>query len=246
MNNGGELRKAGKRRHDKEDTTTTITTDRLTHLPEPILYHILLLLSTKLAVQTSVLSRDWNRAWKHVPVLNLHKGSFYLAHKFDSFVSKVLSLRYDLKLHKVFYYGVDRSTPKGKGSRSLQVVDYALSHDVEELVVHWSARNESFSTPACSWPWLYRNFSAIFSDYCNTNIHKNEKRKKKTSNHLRTLDLHWINIDHGFATCSGFPMLTTLSLRRCPFNSWGLILTNFPCLKNLAITPTMGSRWGAR
>ncbi|CAL1405123.1 unnamed protein product [Linum trigynum] len=121
MNNDGELVKAGKRHRE------TTTTDRLTHLPEPILYHILSFLDTKCAVQTSVLSRAWNRTWKHVPVLNLDRGSFHLATKFHAFVTKVLSLRYDLKLRKVVYFDGDGRLPakggKSKASRILQVLD---------------------------------------------------------------------------------------------------------------------------
>ncbi|CAI0404303.1 unnamed protein product [Linum tenue] len=136
----------------------------------------------------------------------------------------------------------DGSLPKGKGSRSLQVVDYALSHDVEELALHRNIRDET-----------YWNFSVIFSDYCDTNnIANSEKRKKKkkTNNHLKALDLHWINLDHGFATCSGFPMLTTLTLRSCPFGTArGLTLTNFPRLKNLSMNfcyRTEGSGMGRK
>ncbi|CAI0398917.1 unnamed protein product [Linum tenue] len=213
--------------------------DRLTHLPEPILCHILSFLDTKSTVQTSVLSRGWNRTWKHVPALDLHTNFFRQAAEFDRFVSKVLSLRYDdLKLRKVFYYGGDGSLPKDKGSMSLQVVDYALSHDVEELALHRNIRDET-----------YWNFSVIFSDYCDTNSEK-RKKKKKTNSHLKALDLDWINLDHGFATCSGFPMLTTLTLRSCPFGTArGLTLTNFPCLKNLSMNfcyRTEGSGMGRK
>ncbi|CAI0547140.1 unnamed protein product [Linum tenue] len=224
MNNDGELVKAGKRHRE----TTTTTADRLTHLPEPVLYHILSFLDTKWAVQTSVLSRDWNRAWKHVPVLNFDKTSFRLAAKFDNFVSKVLSLRYDLKLRKVDY-----SSGDVKGN-ALQVAGYALSHNVEELALHKSRYK------------AYRDFGSIFSDYCEDDWsttdgpYRNfivEEKKKKTNDHLKTLHLSCFKLDREFAACSGFPMLTTLSLRHCRFDSRDLVISdgNFPCLRNLHI-----------
>ncbi|CAL1386501.1 unnamed protein product [Linum trigynum] len=54
----------------------TADTDRLSHLPEPIIHHILSFLDTKAAVQTSVLSRVWRFAWKHVPALHFRSDSF--------------------------------------------------------------------------------------------------------------------------------------------------------------------------
>ncbi|CAI0387780.1 unnamed protein product [Linum tenue] len=55
------------------------------------------------AVQTSVLSRSWNRVWKHVPVLELCRLSFYEYLSFLLFVSEILDLRYDLSLRKLSY-----------------------------------------------------------------------------------------------------------------------------------------------
>ncbi|CAI0413373.1 unnamed protein product [Linum tenue] len=160
MNNdnsgGGELGKAGKRRRDEEETAT----DRLSHLPEPILYHILSFLDTKLAVQTSVLLRYWNRAWKHVPVLNLDKESFLQdSDQFEKFVSNVLSLRYNLNLRKVVYVDdnnnyAGRAYDRKSMDRLLKVINYALSHGVQHLVLRLRATNNP-----C-------NFSSIFSEYC--------------------------------------------------------------------------------
>ncbi|CAI0542112.1 unnamed protein product [Linum tenue] len=59
-------RKAGKERRR----------DRLSRLPEPIIHHILSFLATRSAVQTSVLSRSWRSAWKHVPVLDFSHYRF--------------------------------------------------------------------------------------------------------------------------------------------------------------------------
>ncbi|CAI0493510.1 unnamed protein product [Linum tenue] len=219
---GGELRKSVKirRRGDEEETPT----DRLTHLPGPIIYHILSLLETNFAVQTSVLSRDWNRAWKHVPVLNLQRNSFETAAKFNSFVSKVLSLRYNLKLDKVVYVGGDANLPNpGKGNKSVSVINYALSHGAQHLVVH----RQSCKT-------VFRDFSSVFSEYCNGD--NNNNNNNKHNNNLKTLDLKLVTLDAGFGACSGFPMLTTLNLTDCDLGNEGVLtLVNFPCLENLVV-----------
>ncbi|KAL3635001.1 hypothetical protein CASFOL_022055 [Castilleja foliolosa] len=51
-----------KRRIDDDDCSG-ITTDRLSQLPQPILHHILSLLSQRDAVRTSVLSKSWRSLW---------------------------------------------------------------------------------------------------------------------------------------------------------------------------------------
>ncbi|CAN0879081.1 Putative F-box/FBD/LRR-repeat protein At4g13965 [Linum grandiflorum] len=44
--------------------------DRLSNLPEAVIHHILSFLDIRSAVQTSVLSRQWRCAWKHLSVLD--------------------------------------------------------------------------------------------------------------------------------------------------------------------------------
>ncbi|OVA11711.1 F-box domain [Macleaya cordata] len=78
--------------------------DRLSDLPESILFHILSFLPTKYVVQMSILSRRWRYLWTSVPSLNfgddlfqLHRvsngGSVLDANtRFVNFVNKVLQL----------------------------------------------------------------------------------------------------------------------------------------------------------
>ncbi|CAN0856024.1 Putative F-box/LRR-repeat protein At4g13960 [Linum grandiflorum] len=83
--------KAPKKQPGKEDDSSL---DRLSNLPEAVIYHILSFLDTRSAVQTSLLSRQWKCTWKHLPVLDLR----YSSEGFKRYVEKVLSLRYDLSL----------------------------------------------------------------------------------------------------------------------------------------------------
>ncbi|CAN1225535.1 Putative F-box/LRR-repeat protein At3g28410 [Linum grandiflorum] len=54
--------------------------DRISNLPDSIIHHILSFIDTTSAVRTSVLSKQWKSAWKHVHALNMEL-------KFDEYSS---------------------------------------------------------------------------------------------------------------------------------------------------------------
>ncbi|CAN0879083.1 Putative F-box/FBD/LRR-repeat protein At4g13965 [Linum grandiflorum] len=76
--------------------------DRLSNLPEAVIHHILSFLDIRSAVQTSVLSRQWRCAWKHLSVLDF-SSLFGYNKSFRKEVEKVLSLRHRLNLSKVVF-----------------------------------------------------------------------------------------------------------------------------------------------
>ncbi|CAI0459897.1 unnamed protein product [Linum tenue] len=204
-----QMGKKNRKRRRGEEVEEDSTNDRLSSLPEPILYHILSFLDTKSAVQTSVLSRSWNRAWKHVDVLNLSSLSFRRYKRFRRFVFKVLSLRYKLNLRKVSYMDNDDTDV----SICVKVIKYALSHAAQHLVIN--LHNE------------YKDVSARFTDLFGTVLNCN----------LNTLELRYVCIDDGLGSC-GFGMLTTLSLKYCSLaaDQHNDFFSNFPSLKNLVLT----------
>ncbi|CAI0413376.1 unnamed protein product [Linum tenue] len=189
--------------------------DRLSHLPEPILHHILSFLDTKSAVQTCVLSRLWRCAWKGVPVLDLSFRSFQQYPTFRRFVSNALSLRYNLNLRKVTYLNEDQhhDVYSGDVSMSVEVIQYALTHDAQHLVI----KLENFGKLNGS-----DRFSNLFGTILNCN--------------LKTLELRYACIDSGLGSC-GFQLLTTLSLRLCSLASdqHEDFFSSFPSLKNLVL-----------
>ncbi|MCI10311.1 F-box/LRR-repeat protein [Trifolium medium] len=52
------------------------TDDRISSLPDPILYHIISFLPTKSAATTTILSKRWNPLWLCVPTLNFDDTQF--------------------------------------------------------------------------------------------------------------------------------------------------------------------------
>ncbi|CAI0491297.1 unnamed protein product [Linum tenue] len=218
-----ELGKMGNGRSGEEDTTT----DRLSHLPEPILHHILSFLDTKSAVQTSVLSRAWNRVWKHVPVLDLRRLSFLEYESFQWFVSMVLDLRYPLSLRKLSYldncerckFNIDEESDSFISEfrdvgMCIDVIQYALYYDAQHLLIDLDNEFKDFHQSD--------KFTDLFGTISNCN--------------LKTLELKYVCINDGLGSC-GFRVLTTLDLQLCSLASdqYEDFFSNFPSLEHLIL-----------
>ncbi|KAL5789497.1 hypothetical protein ACOSQ2_004385 [Xanthoceras sorbifolium] len=102
-----------------------VVIDRLTSLPNPIIYHILSLMDTKYAVQTCVLSKKWRDHWTNIHALNFDHSKFRRCVDFHNFFLNVLQRRKSLDLGKLrLICGV---TLVGA------VFKYAMSHKLEGL-----------------------------------------------------------------------------------------------------------------
>ncbi|KAK0592714.1 hypothetical protein LWI29_024118 [Acer saccharum] len=102
--------------------------DRLSSLPDRIIYNILSFLETKYAVQTCVLSKKWRYHWTHIHNLNLEWRSNKITN-FKKFVLHVLNNRKPLNLNRLRFH------LKGGKSQPLveKISSYALSKSLEEL-----------------------------------------------------------------------------------------------------------------
>ncbi|WZZ82070.1 hypothetical protein YC2023_102642 [Brassica napus] len=74
--------------------------DRLSSLPDCLIFQIFLNLPTKDVVQTSVLSTRWTTLWKDVPGLDLDAEDFYIRETFVSFVDNFLERNHGLSIHR--------------------------------------------------------------------------------------------------------------------------------------------------
>ena len=94
--------------------------DRISDLPDSLIFHIISFLPTKHAVATSILSTRWKQLWTMVPILDFGDKDF---------VFRVLSLRKPFPVKKfrlVLHHSFDRSHVR-------TWVDYAIEHGVQEL-----------------------------------------------------------------------------------------------------------------
>ncbi|CAN0841581.1 F-box/LRR-repeat protein 13 [Linum grandiflorum] len=108
--------------------------DRISNLPDSILHHILSFLDTKSAVETCVLSKQWECTWKHVHSLNLDL-KFREYSRYETFVDNVLSLRHPLHASKVIWHPYGCISPPADREFSLlrKVLQYAVSHGVQHF-----------------------------------------------------------------------------------------------------------------
>ncbi|CAN1300086.1 Putative F-box/FBD/LRR-repeat protein At1g78840 [Linum perenne] len=190
--------------------------DRLSHLPDSVIYHILSFPETKYAVQTSVLSRRWRCAWKYVDSLHLRSTSFQNYPSFQTYVYKVLSLRYPLSVREVKFIDEGDSEDR-EGGLFAWVIDYAISHGAQYLFVNlqnldnWESDTEYY-------------FSELFGTISDCN--------------LKTLKLNTLIMDV-VDQSSGFWMLTKLELFECMFVSdheeFVDSFSAFPCLEHLVL-----------
>ncbi|KAK1409645.1 hypothetical protein QVD17_36174 [Tagetes erecta] len=119
--------------HDQEDRLSSLSDDLLI----PILSH----LDTKLAVQSSILSKRWVNLWKFLPVLN--------------FTSHNVKSDYYFFIHKVL---VDRSNSIVINRFNIRVSDYrtvarvlrdALTHGVSDLSIDTSENLDKYRPISC-------------------------------------------------------------------------------------------------
>ncbi|CAN1308616.1 Probable pectin methyltransferase QUA3 [Linum perenne] len=203
-----ELVRSAKGLRGEEENTSV---DRLSNLPDSILYHILSFLDIKYAVQTSVLSRVWRCVWKHVNVINLRRSNFRNVLSFTKFIKRALSHRYELDVSKISL--IDDVGPHKPILQNMldKVIGYAFTHDCQHLVIDLEIEHNYSS---------FYTFGSVCSDS------------------LKSLKLRNVTIADGFGS-SGLPVLTTLILDSCPLvpdreGSVDLI-SRFPSLVDLVV-----------
>ncbi|KAJ0666245.1 putative F-box domain, leucine-rich repeat domain superfamily, F-box-like domain superfamily [Helianthus annuus] len=106
--------------------------DRLSSLPDNLIHKILSFASTKLAVETSVLSSRWRYIWTSMPCLNFSTKDFHTLPKFSTFVKRVL-----LGRNNQIEVASVELTFRGKVSQPFvgRILNYVLSHNVPQLSI---------------------------------------------------------------------------------------------------------------
>ncbi|PWA37784.1 F-box domain, Leucine-rich repeat domain, L domain-like protein [Artemisia annua] len=120
-------------RHAK--TRLNVEGDRISNLPNDLIHRILSFVGIKLAVQTSALSSRWRFLWTSLPCLNFSASDFKTMAKFNKCFTHVLS-RHNNQIEVTSA----KLSFRGKVNQGFvrRILDYAISHNVQQLTVSYS------------------------------------------------------------------------------------------------------------
>jgi hypothetical protein len=133
-----------RRRQLKRQPKDNKNEDIISDLTDTLLLHILSFLNAKKAVQTCILSKRWIILWRSLPTLRLSSSYFRTGKKFDEFVSQILSLRDgSTAIHTLDLYSRQYMNP----TLLPRIIKYAVSHNVQHLILDYTCHIENF--PSC-------------------------------------------------------------------------------------------------
>ncbi|KAK1361495.1 hypothetical protein POM88_045969 [Heracleum sosnowskyi] len=111
--------------------------DRISKLPDDLIHRVMSLLDTRLAVQTSVLSKRWKYLWTTLPFLSFNGYNEHYKEELRKFIySKFISHVFSNRNHNSRILNLELCPSNGLNLRFVKkYVKYAISHDVERLHV---------------------------------------------------------------------------------------------------------------
>ncbi|KAL7087706.1 hypothetical protein ACP275_13G084600 [Erythranthe tilingii] len=117
---------SGKRLKHSQQTTLSLSIDRLSDLPDSVLTHILSFLPTKFSARTSILGQRWRHLWAYVPILDFRQDNQETINS-AMLLRKVQTTNF-LRLYNSYYYPFEYS------DRQLQTwVTFAMARNVKRL-----------------------------------------------------------------------------------------------------------------
>lgn len=109
--------------------------DRISSLPTELIHEILSFLDTRMAVQTSILSKTWKCIWTTLPYLKFNGYDKYFINR-ESRFSRFLDNFFSWRNHQSRILKLELSVKQGISSSNIKdYVRYAISHNVEHLSV---------------------------------------------------------------------------------------------------------------
>ncbi|KAL3634853.1 hypothetical protein CASFOL_021907 [Castilleja foliolosa] len=207
-------KQSAKRRED--DDGSAIAIDRLYQLPQPILHHILSLLSQRDAVRTSVLSKSWRYLWHGR--LNVEFRDNWFARKTEiwPFLDKTLQryLDQNLSLQKflvdINHYNVDFVLLR----KWIPVFIMNMGVRSLSLIFHWNRTNTIvFPRPLV----IFQSESLVELHLQGCDLSTLKSTDNVMLYNLQTLRLHYVYVtDELFEKIiSGCPLIENLDLLEC-------------------------------
>ncbi|KAJ0430547.1 putative F-box domain, FBD domain, leucine-rich repeat domain superfamily [Helianthus annuus] len=203
---------------------------RLNRLPEVILLHILSLMPTKSAVQTSILSKSWRYRWTLVTNLDFYYNGRHPSDErsFIKFVARVLN---SCKTSQVKLFRLHLLCPKVRSLCVSKLIDKAVRLNVHELDIVSPKLDFPLSMFTCKTLTKLRithKFNHYYNWVCPSSVYLPC---------LKTIDIarYSSSIINVFKLIHGCPVLESLSLEIAKHNNEGDYIFNIPTLKRLKL-----------
>ncbi|PWA82375.1 F-box domain, Leucine-rich repeat domain, L domain-like protein [Artemisia annua] len=221
-----------------------VEVDRLSSLPDKLIYKILSYVDIVYCVRLSVLSSRWRFLWTSMPSLNFASRELYKSSsRYHEFVNNVLSGRNN----KIDVSFVSVNLARGEDNHELcvkRILEYALSHNIEQLTM-----SHTFIDCRSQYPWdlpalttlhlhdvSLHNSSSIFAMY--------HSLKNLTLERCHVLECDSDGVicsSHGFTIINS--RLLSLTLKKVRWIA-GFVLVDTPELKNFILVDTPpGKEW---
>ncbi|XP_065853874.1 putative F-box/LRR-repeat protein At3g18150 [Euphorbia lathyris] len=187
--------------------------DRISALPDSIIHHILSFLpSTKKAIQTSVLSKQWQNHWTHVPVLifdlsGMRYRSVQDICRIFKFLDNTLILHDCSKIKKFHIKSFwNNSIPDSNYNVKLL---FAIRKEVEELVLTMYSEND-YKLPN----FFFNNASLIKLDLLSFTLIPNGRVNWERLKDLCLMSCLW-STQAIESILGGTPLLESLEIKYC-------------------------------
>lgn len=206
--------------------------DRISRLPDELIHHILSFNSTKLAVQTSVLSKRWYNVWTTLPHLNLTTSHFANSAQFSLFLTRLFANRNHhsdistVNLYSIHHISLDLLKT---------IISYVISHNAKTLSIDTTVAGRG-TIPLSVFSSMYLEKLAILRVFPKV---KADVGLCWSLPGLTELDVSGCSLPDSFLE---LPALRTLSLERCelPKSFKGLPVLRRLCLKYVCVPENNG------
>ncbi|XP_076931424.1 putative F-box/FBD/LRR-repeat protein At4g13965 [Bidens hawaiensis] len=208
--------------------------DRLSTLPDDIIFKILALVGFRQAIETSALSSRWRYLWTSMPCLHFSDEDFRALAKLSKFVKGVLSGRNN----RMEVSSVNLTIRRRASSRFVQgmlnkVLYYALSHNVHQLNINCTGVEAPVS-PFSSQSLKHLNLNH-FTYKNSITTPSTWKLLALTTLNLRSVTLYNDNNDKSADIFSNCANLKNLTLNDCKIRGSNGFNISHPGLSDLTL-----------
>lgn len=143
-------------RTNSSSSSSSLTSDRLSSLPDFLIHHIMFFLKARQVVQTCLLSKRWRHLWRSVPCLDIDQEEFETAgpnrdtakewHKFEDFTDHLLINNISIALLDTFRLHVSGQCSSGniQSKQAARWIRHGLKYCTQEPGIQRQGLSSSY------------------------------------------------------------------------------------------------------